>query len=92
MNQDLDLFNALIDNGAIVNYHNTFGGETQLIEACSYKQYDSNFAKKLVENGADINDTTCSTNIHISPLIFKHYLVVFKDSLSATTAGFLKVM
>lgn len=25
MNQDLDLFNALIDNGAIVNYHNTFG-------------------------------------------------------------------
>ena len=69
MNQDLDLFNALIDNGAIVNYHNTFGGETPLIEACSYKQYDSNFAKKLVENGADINDTTCSTNIHISPLM-----------------------
>lgn len=70
INQDYKLFKLLIDNGANVNYHNTYGGESPLIEACSYRQYDAKFAKELVARGANINDTTNNTpQAQISPLM-----------------------
>ncbi len=70
INQDYKLFELLIDNGANVNYHNTYGGQSPLIEACSYKQYDSKFAKELVARGANVNDTTNITSqAQLSPLM-----------------------
>ena len=59
MRQEFDSFNALIDNGANINYYNKFG-ESPLIEACSYRQYDLKFAQRLVEEGACVNDTSQS--------------------------------
>lgn len=70
INQDYKLFKLLIDNGANVNYHNKLGGQSPLIEASSYKQYDSKFAKDLVGKGANVNDTTRnSPNAQVSPLM-----------------------
>lgn len=58
INQDYDLFKLLIDNGANFNYHNTYDGSSPIIEACSYREYDSKFVKDLVAKGANVNDTT----------------------------------
>ncbi|OKZ26609.1 MAG: hypothetical protein BHV84_06665 [Prevotella sp. AG:487_50_53] len=58
INQDYDLFKLLIDNGANFNYHNTYNGHSPIIEACSYREYDSKFVKDLVAKGANVNDTT----------------------------------
>lgn len=70
INQNYDLFELLIDNGTNLNYHNTYGGQSPLIEACSYKQYDPIFVKDLVNNGANINDTTNNfPNAQLSPLM-----------------------
>lgn len=70
INQDYDSFKLLIDNGANINYHNTHGGISPLIEACSYKQYDCKFVKALVAKGANVNDTTNNApNAQASPLM-----------------------
>lgn len=70
INQDYDLFKMLIDNGANINYHNTHGGQSPLIEASSYKQYDSKFVNALVAKGANVNDTTNNApNAQVSPLM-----------------------
>lgn len=70
INQDYNLFKILIDNGDNVNYHNTHGGQSPLIEACSYKQYDPIFVKELVAKGANVNDTTGNApNAQFSPLM-----------------------
>lgn len=44
--------------GANFNYHNTYDGSSPIIEACSYREYDSKFVKDLVAKGANVNDTT----------------------------------
>ena len=70
INQDYDLFRLLIDNGAEINYHNRFGGESPLIVACSSRDNNPIFVKDLVENGAFVNDTTHSLPMaQASPLM-----------------------
>lgn len=70
INQDYDLFRLLIDNGAEINYHNKYGGESPLIVACSSRENNPIFVKDLVENGACVNDTTRSLPMaQASPLM-----------------------
>lgn len=66
LNQDHKLFNALLSHGAKVNYHNKLNGNSPLIEACSYRENDPIYAIQLIENGANVNDTSA---IQFSPLM-----------------------
>lgn len=56
MNQQIKPFKTLLANKADVNIHNNYEGTSALIEACSFKQYDTKFAKILLQNGANVND------------------------------------
>jgi hypothetical protein len=55
-NQQYKSFKVLLDNKADVNIHDTYDGTSALIEACSFKQYDTKFAEILLQNGANVND------------------------------------
>ena len=55
-NQQMKPFKVLLTNKADVSMHNTFDGTSALIEACSFKQYDNEFAKMLIDFGANVND------------------------------------
>lgn len=56
MNQQIKPFKTLLENKADVNIHNTYEGTSALIEACSFKQYNTKFAEILLQNGANVND------------------------------------
>lgn len=56
MNQQIKPFKTLLDNKADVSIHNTYDGTSALIEACSFKEYDTKYAELLLKNGANIND------------------------------------
>lgn len=56
MNQQIKPFEILLKNRADVNIHNTYDGTSALIQACMFKRYDIEFVKKLLENGANVND------------------------------------
>ena len=56
MNQQLKSFKVLLENKADVNIHNTYDGISALIEACSFKKYDTKFVELLLQYGADVND------------------------------------
>ena len=56
MNQQLNPFKVLLKNKADITIHNTYDGTSALIEACSFKQYDIEFIKILLQNGANVND------------------------------------
>ncbi len=55
-NQQIKPFKLLLDNKADVNIHNIYDGTSALIEACSFKQYDTKFAEILLQNRANVND------------------------------------
>ena len=55
-NQQMKSLKALLANKADVNIHNTYEGTSALIEACSFKQYDTKFAEVLLQNGANAKD------------------------------------
>ena len=56
MNQQIKPFKTLLENKADVNIHNTYEGTSALIEACSFKQYNTKFAEILLQKGANVND------------------------------------
>lgn len=56
INQQMKSFKLLLKNKANINIHNTYDGTSPLIQSCMFKTYDSEFAKILIENGANIND------------------------------------
>lgn len=56
MNQQMKSFKALLENGADVNIHNTYTGASALIEACSFRRYDIEYAELLLKKGANVND------------------------------------
>jgi hypothetical protein len=56
MNQQLKPFKTLLANNANVNIHNTYDGASPLIEACSFEEYDRQFAETLLQYGANAND------------------------------------
>lgn len=56
MNQQIKPFRYLLENKADVNIHNTFDGTSAIIEACSFKQYNTRFVEILLQNGANVND------------------------------------
>ncbi|MBP1630382.1 MAG: ankyrin repeat protein [Bacteroidetes bacterium] len=56
MNQQIKPFKVLLNDKADVNIHNFYEGTSALIEACSFKQYDTKFAQILLQNGANVND------------------------------------
>lgn len=56
MNQQIKPFKTLLENKADVNIHNTYEGTSALIEACSFKQYNTKFAEILLQKGAHVND------------------------------------
>lgn len=56
MNQQIEPFKTLLENKADVNIHNTYEGTSAIIEACSFKQYNTRFVEILLQNGANVND------------------------------------
>lgn len=56
MNQQIKSFKVLLANMADISIHNTNEGTSALIEACSFKQYNTKFAEILLQNGANVND------------------------------------
>jgi hypothetical protein len=56
MNQQIKPFKILLANKADVNIHNNYDGTSALIEACSYKQYNTKFVEILLQNRANVND------------------------------------
>jgi len=56
MNQQIKPFEVLLADKADVNIHNTFDGTSALIEACSFKQYETEYAEILLQNVATPND------------------------------------
>lgn len=56
INQQMKPFQSLLKNKADINIHNTYDGTSPLIQSCMFKTYNSEFAKILIENGANIND------------------------------------
>lgn len=56
MNQQLRTFRFLISNQADLNIHNIFNGTSPIIEAVRLKSYNIQFAKILIQNGANVND------------------------------------
>jgi len=56
MNQQIKPFEILLKNRADINIHDTYDGTSALIQACMFKRYDIEFAKRLLESGANVND------------------------------------
>jgi hypothetical protein len=56
MNQQMKSLKILLKNKADVSIHNTYDGASAIIEASSSKYYDTDFAKILLQNGANVND------------------------------------
>ena len=56
MNQQSIPFEILLKNGTDLNIHNSYNGTSAIIHACMFKRYDIEFAKRLLENGANVND------------------------------------
>jgi len=56
MNQQIKPFRYLLEKKADVNIHNNYEGTSALIEAASFKQYDTEFAEILLQYGANVND------------------------------------
>lgn len=74
INQQFEQFKVLLDNKADVTIHNTYNGTSALIEACSSKQYNINFVRLLLRQGADVNDIECGkrregNSTRLTPLI-----------------------
>lgn len=55
-NQQMKSFKILLEQKADVNIHNSYEGTSALIEACSFKQYEIEYAEMLLQNGANAND------------------------------------
>ena len=55
MNDDLKSFHALINCKADINIHATIIGDTPLMTACNYCGNNIEFARTLIEAGADVN-------------------------------------
>lgn len=55
-NQQMKSFKILLEQKADVNIHNSYEGTSALIEACSLKQYETEYAEMLLQNGANAND------------------------------------
>lgn len=56
MNQQFKPFKLLLDNNADITIHNTFSGNSAIIESVSLKLYDIKFVRMLIEAGANVND------------------------------------
>lgn len=56
INQQIKSFKILLELKADVNIHNFYEGTSALIEACSFKQYQTVYAEMLLQHGADPND------------------------------------
>jgi len=55
-NQQMESFKTLLSCKADINIHDKYDGTSALIEACSYERYDTEYAKILLEYGANVND------------------------------------
>lgn len=55
INQQMKPFKVLLKNKANINIHNTYDGTSPLIQSCMFKTYDSEYAKILIENKANVN-------------------------------------
>jgi len=55
-NQQMKSFKILLEQKADVNIHNSYEGTSALIEACSFKLYEIEYAEMLLQNGANAND------------------------------------
>lgn len=60
-NQQYKPFKVLLDEKADVSIHDSYEGTSALIEACSFKQYDTKFAETLLQKGANVNDVQIDT-------------------------------
>ena len=56
INQQIKSFKILLELKADVNIHNFYEGTSALIEACSFKQYETVYAEMLLQHGANAND------------------------------------
>lgn len=57
--QNYELFKVLLDNGAVVNYHDKYNDASPLMAACGRTGGgDLRFASDLIEHGAFVNDTS----------------------------------
>jgi ankyrin repeat protein len=55
-NQQLKSFNILVKCGADIKIHDTYNGSSPLTTACKYKGLKIEFAKILIDHGANVND------------------------------------
>jgi hypothetical protein len=60
-NQQYKPFKVLLDEKADISIHDTYEGTSALIEACSFKQYETKFAETLLLKGANVNDVQVDT-------------------------------
>lgn len=55
-NQQFKPFKILLEQNADVNIHNTYDGQSAIIEACCYSSNNIKFVELLIQNGANVND------------------------------------